>query len=218
MLNQYTVPIVPDSLITTPTAPDSVIAARAALEKLRAAAARASETASATAGQIAEAEKAYRSECATAALNGTAHPKTPAALRDLRDRAETAQNVATDLAALLESAKGEHENAVCEWGWSRLREQHASDAAEARKAFSEAIEAFRRMLPFTGSSGRDLLVAFLADLPRGDFGRVARYQWVGPLFGEISFPNPLNQGGPALEAEANFLTALDARSAAATFA
>src|SRR5690606_8627802 len=107
-------------------------------------------------------------------------------------------------------------NTVSEWGWCLLREQHASDAAEARKAFNEAVEAIRRMLPFTGFSVRDILGAFLNDLPRSDFGRTERYAWVGPLFGEIGAPNPLNHGGYNLEAVANFLTAIDRKNAAAS--
>ena len=96
MFNQYTVPIVPDSLIT----------ARAHAEKLRATIARAAEANNATAGQIGEAEKAFRAECSAAALNGTAHPKTPASLRDLRERVETAENTLEDLGALLAEAEG----------------------------------------------------------------------------------------------------------------
>jgi len=87
-----------------PTAPAKLIAAREHAEKLRGAIARATETANATAEAIDEAEKSYRCECSAAALDGICHPKTPAALRDLRERAETARNVVTDLQDQLAAA------------------------------------------------------------------------------------------------------------------
>jgi hypothetical protein len=79
--------------------------ARAALEKLTAAIARATEAENATAGQLAEAEKGYIDEATAAALDGFAPPKTPSALRELRDRAEVAAATVKTLQAMEPEAR-----------------------------------------------------------------------------------------------------------------
>ena len=197
-----------------PTAPAKVIAARDHAEKLRGAIARATETANATAAAIAEAEKAYRAECCAAALDGTGHPKTPAALREMRERAESAENTKAALERQLAEATAEHLNAHLDWATALLREQLASDASGARQAFGEAVAAVCRMAPLCGFSTRAILVEFAEALPRSDFGRNKRYAWAAELFGEVGARNPLSEAAYLFEAEANFLRPDEARHAA----
>jgi hypothetical protein len=152
----------------TPTAPAKLIAAREHAEKLRGAIARATETANATAAAIAEAEKAYRAECSAAALDGTAHPKTPAALRDLRERAETAENTKADLEALLLTAGGTTATLAHYAAQDAMRAEIARRSELAREAFADFTDAAERLSVLVGQGIKPCVTVFANRLNDGD--------------------------------------------------
>ena len=152
----------------TPTVPEKLTAARAHAEKLRGAIARAHETANTTAAAVTEAAKAYRTECSAAALEGTAHPKIPAALRDLRERAETAENTEADLKALLQAAEGSINTLSSYAVEAAMSAEIARRSGLAREALADLSDAAERLAVFIGPGVKPFLDEFANRLNDGD--------------------------------------------------
>ena len=198
-----------------PTEPNTVTEARDNLAKVRAAIARHRETAAANDAQLATAEAAYLRESTDAALEGLAAPKPPAAIKSLRDTAETSAAVLADLEARERLAKGDYESAVQAWGWGIVRAQVTDDAQRGHEALQDFAAAARRLCDALGTHGKYLAGRVIESIPHEVFAaRVVRLGRFNGIFSAVGSRNPAQEIGDQMLNEAGAPTADDARALA----
>ena len=198
--------------MSTPTTPAAVITASEELAKIRQAIARQNQADAANKSQLAAAESEHVRASADAALDGTPAPKVSAALKSLREQAETSAAVLADLVTREIAAKGAFEDATLTWAWGIVREQIAADVTHGRTALIDFAAASRRLIDALGDNGAHLAKEVLNNIPSSiRFARIERLGAYNGIFGSVGSRNPAQDIGPGMLIEAGCPSGDEAR-------